>query len=82
MMIEGVVTDPSGQPVPGAVVMVAAAPVPVPDIAALTDVEGRFSIAVPVPGAYRLLIRGAIGMAEIPVSIGTQVVEVSAELSD
>ena len=80
MNIHGVVTDPAGQPVSGAVVMVAAAPVPVPDIAALTDSEGRFSIIVPVQGTYRLLIRGAIDLVEIPVAVHEASVEVSAEL--
>lgn len=80
MIIQGVVADPSGQPVPGAVVMLAAAPVPVPDIAALTDVEGRFSITVPVQGAYRLLIRGASTLTEITVAVHTDAVEVHAEL--
>lgn len=81
MNIHGVVTDPSGQPVPGAVVMLAAAPVPVPDIAALTDAEGRFSIVVPASGAYRLLVRGAIDLVEIPVVVHESSVEVSAELT-
>ncbi|MFT4165544.1 MAG: carboxypeptidase-like regulatory domain-containing protein [Microlunatus sp.] len=81
MNIQGVVTDPSGQPVPGAVVMLAAAPVPVPDIAALTDDEGRFSIVVPVSGAYRLLVRGAVDLVEISVAVHETSVEVSAELS-
>ena len=81
MNIHGVVTDPSGQPVPGVVVMLAAAPVPVPDIAALTDESGKFSIMVPVPGDYRLLVRGAIAMAEIVVSVRDAAVEVRAELA-
>ena len=81
MKIQGVVTDPSGQPVPGAVVMLAAAPVPVPDIAALTDTEGRFSIAVPASGPYRLLVRGVVDLVEIPVAVHGTSVEVSAELT-
>ena len=80
MIIQGVVADPSGQPVPGAVVMVAAAPVPVPDIAALTDATGRFSIMVSAPGTYRLLIQGANAMTETTVSVHTEAVEVRAEL--
>lgn len=82
MIIHGAVTDPSGQPVPGAVVMVAAAPVPVPDIAALTDAEGRFSIIVPAPGSYRLLVRGAHASSEILVACGEEDRELAVRLAE
>ena len=51
-MIAGVVRDERGQPVAGARVYVVDAPVAVPDIAALTDDSGRFSIGVTAPGRY------------------------------
>ena len=40
MIVAGVVRGLAGEPVPQARVFVARGPVPVPDIAALTDAEG------------------------------------------
>jgi hypothetical protein len=54
MVLAGVVRGPAGEPVPLARVYVAGGPVPVPDIAALTDAEGRFTMSLPAPGAYEL----------------------------
>lgn len=76
VVVSGVVTDPTGRLVVGAVVAVAAAPVPVPDIAALTGGDGRFSIMVPGPGTYRLLVRGERSAREVSV-----VVEDTTELT-
>lgn len=53
-MIVGVVRDRTGAPVAGAVVSLAAGPVPLPDIAALTADDGSFRVTAPVPGAYEL----------------------------
>jgi hypothetical protein len=53
-VISGVVRDRRGDPVAAARVYVEAAPVPVPDIAALTAADGSFSIGVPVAGRYTL----------------------------
>ena len=69
MIIDGTVTDPSGRPVAGAAVLIASSPTPVPDIAALTGEDGRFSITVPVPGAYRLTARSAAGTVEVAVDV-------------
>ncbi|MDG4865864.1 carboxypeptidase-like regulatory domain-containing protein, partial [Streptomyces sp. T-3] len=55
--ITGVVRDASGAPVAGAHVLFTAGPVALPDIAALTDGGGGFSLAAPVPGEYRILCR-------------------------
>jgi hypothetical protein len=38
----------------GHAVLIARAPVPVPDLAALTDVEGRFTLSLPVRGSYEV----------------------------
>jgi hypothetical protein len=38
--------------VAGARVVITASPVPVPEIAAVTDAEGRFTLAAPAPGEY------------------------------
>ena len=51
-VIAGTVVDAQGDPVHGARVFIADAPVPVPDIAALTDAEGRFMLTAPAPGRY------------------------------
>jgi hypothetical protein len=54
MIVAGVVRGPAGEPVPQARVFVARGPVPVPDIAALTDAEGRFTVSLPAAGVYEL----------------------------
>ena len=51
-VIFGVVRDPIGNPVPQARVAFAVGPVPLPDIAALTDADGAFTLSVPVIGEY------------------------------
>lgn len=51
-MVQGQVRGPDGRPVAGARVVVTAAPVPVPEIAAVTDAEGRFELPAPAPGEY------------------------------
>lgn len=70
LMIAGIVTDQAGHPVTGAVVAIAAAPVPVPDIAAVTGEGGRFSIDVPVAGDYRLTVRAGDWWTEAEVAVG------------
>jgi hypothetical protein len=54
-IITGTVTDDAGQPLAEAAVAIAAAPGPVPDIAALTGPDGRFAIAAPQPGDYTVV---------------------------
>ena len=54
IMIYGTVRDPRGKPVPQARVYFTAAPVALPDIAALTDTGGAFSLSVPSAGAYQI----------------------------
>lgn len=53
-VIAGVVVDARGDPVEGARVYFVEGPVPLPDIAALTDSGGRFALSAPVPGTYQL----------------------------
>jgi Carboxypeptidase regulatory-like domain len=50
--ISGVVKDNNGNPISGARVSFISGPVPLPDIAALTDNNGSFVISAPVPGEY------------------------------
>jgi hypothetical protein len=80
MIISGTVTDPSGRPVPGASVAITAAPAPVPDIAALTGADGRFSIVVPVAGAYRVAAHGERGSADVAVTVADAEVEIAVML--
>ena len=81
MMINGAVTDPSGHPVVGATVLIASSPVPVPDIAALTGEDGTFSIAVPAPGEYRLVVRSQVDLVEVTVQVAVTVAQVVVALS-
>lgn len=53
-LIEGTVVDARGRPLAGARVAWLNGPVPLPDVMLLTDAAGRFTLAAPVPGAYRL----------------------------
>jgi hypothetical protein len=53
-VISGVVRDPQRNPIPGARIAFTTAPVSLPDIAALSDNNGRFTISVPVPGRYTI----------------------------
>jgi carboxypeptidase family protein len=53
-VVAGVVRGPAGDPVPQARVYLAGGPVPLPDIAALTDAEGRFAMTLPAAGTYEL----------------------------
>ena len=57
LVISGRVRDPGGDPVKEARVYFTEGPVSFPDIAALTDDEGRFSLTAPAPGTYILECR-------------------------
>ena len=51
-VIFGVVKDDDSNPVPNARVSFVVGPVPLPDIAALTDIKGNFTLSAPVAGEY------------------------------
>jgi hypothetical protein len=53
-IISGLVKDPGGRPVPLARVYFTESPVPLPDIAALTNDNGEFSLSVPIAGRYKI----------------------------
>jgi hypothetical protein len=52
--ITGVVRDPRGRPVSQARVYFIAGPVALPDIAALTNGQGEFSLSAPADGNYEV----------------------------
>lgn len=51
-VVRGTVLGPDGSPVPEARVYFVSGPGPFPDIAALTDQQGRFALAATTGGAY------------------------------
>ena len=53
-VILGVVRDRNGNPVPKARVSFTSGPVSLPDIAALTDINGAFALTAPVSGTYTI----------------------------
>lgn len=53
-IIHGQVFDPHGRPESEATIFIVYAPVSMPDIALLTDADGRFILSAPVPGHYIL----------------------------
>ena len=68
--IHGQVVDPQGQPVADASVYIASAPVNMPDVAQLTDDQGRFVIAAPVPGSYVVGVRSDLwGLTQVDVDV-------------
>jgi hypothetical protein len=70
LLISGLVHDTSGAPLAMAHVYFLAAPAPMPDIAALTDAAGRFRLAVPVSGTYRIECRlDGYAAVEVTVSV-------------
>ena len=51
-LVSGTVRDPQRRPVSLARVYFTGGPSPLPDVAALTDAAGRFSLSAPAPGTY------------------------------
>jgi hypothetical protein len=69
LILTGVVVDPTGRPVADARVALASSPVEVPDVAGLTGEDGAFSLAVPVPGVYRVAAFADQGRAEVTTDV-------------
>jgi hypothetical protein len=63
-VIRGVVFSEEGEPASGVVVSLTSAPVPVPDIAALTGEAGDFMLSAPVTGEYVVTISYPDGRQE------------------
>lgn len=68
MRITCKVVGPGGEPVEWARVFFTEAPVPMPDIAALSDAEGRVVLTAPTAGRYRLQV-AAEGLATREVEL-------------
>jgi protocatechuate 3,4-dioxygenase beta subunit len=67
----GTVVDASGNPVMGARVYVVTAPGAVPDVAALTGADGRFTLSAARPGTYEIACQAdARGSAAATVEVG------------
>ena len=65
-VIAGMVVDAEGNPIEGARVYFVKGPVPLPDIAALTDDSGHFALSAPVSGTYLLGVasEGSAGLVQ------------------
>jgi hypothetical protein len=65
-------------------VFIASGPVPTPDIALLTDEEGRFTLHAPAPGSY-LIACHAEGLTsaqmEVAVPAGVDRLEIEIEMT-
>jgi Carboxypeptidase regulatory-like domain len=78
VLIRGTVVDPSGAPVEWASVWLAAGPRPTPDIAALTDAGGEFTLTASSPGTYRIGCRAeGYDPVEVEVHVGSEDVEMT-----
>jgi Carboxypeptidase regulatory-like domain len=70
--LRGTVLDEAGQPVAQARVYFVEAPGPVPDVAALTGVDGRFELAAGPAGAYEVACStDTQGSARVRVELGS-----------
>jgi hypothetical protein len=71
LTITGLVRDTRGSPIKGARVYFVAGPAPFPDIAALTDSGGRFSLIPPSPGTYQLEVsfEGLAGFIQKTITV-------------
>lgn len=67
-VITGTVRTDAGQAIEGARIYFISGPVALPDIAILTDGQGRFSLAAPTAGKYELGCT-ADGFAEARVTV-------------
>ncbi len=63
-VIHGIVRDQHGAPLAEARVYFAGGPVPLPDVAAMTDATGTFQLTAPVPGTYSIQCTLAGGQSD------------------
>lgn len=67
-VISGSVRGPNGQPVKAARVYFISGPVPLPEVAILTDNKGSFSLSAPAAGTYEIGCTAA-GLATAMVTV-------------
>ena len=71
--ISGTVLDAAGTPVAQARVYITRAPGPVPDVAALSGADGRFTLAAARPGVYEIACStDTQGSAAATVEVGAK----------
>lgn len=83
-LIEGRAHLADDSPVVEAQVFFTTGPVPLPDIATLTDDDGRFSLYAPAPGRYELACYAeGLDPATIPIDVeaDSELIEVDIELA-
>ncbi len=81
MLIRGLVADAEGDPIGWATAVFVEGPVALPDIAAVTDDAGRFTVAVPAAGDYRLACHAeGFEPNEVLVSIADSDIDVQFRL--
>jgi Carboxypeptidase regulatory-like domain len=77
--VSGRITDTQGRPVAGARVYFVEAPVATPDIAQVTDADGRFSLVAPAAGHYRVGVNAPGGgrhQQDVEVAGGSPEIEI------
>jgi protocatechuate 3,4-dioxygenase beta subunit len=80
-LVGGVVRDAAGEPVALARVSFTAGPTALPDIAALTDATGRFTLSAPQPGRYEIsVVSDDAGASTATVEIPTGGARVQIDL--
>jgi Carboxypeptidase regulatory-like domain len=79
-VISGIATSPRG-PIPTARVTIESSPRPLPDIAALTDDRGRFTLATAGAGRYTIAVHAdGFKVARIECDVDTSDKHVDVEL--
>jgi len=71
-VVRGIVRTDQGDPVAEARVHFSRGPVPLPDIAALTDDQGSFAVTAPAPGRYELTVSAGERTVRQPLEIAPE----------
>lgn len=81
MLISGLVVGEHDVPLEWATVIITEAPVPLPDVGAMTDDGGAFTLTAPAAGRYRLRCQApGHEPTELTVDVGEHDVTVSLRL--